>query len=314
MADKPVDYGVQIRFINDLREPRRPPRPPRGKGGTYGVAVRVQGIAGQPFVVLNSGDKGGDSFGVQIKSDAPFPTPPGPPGSGGSDSELPENPYGGRRPRRGSGGSEEGEIPGASRGVPKFSDEEIPGGSRRVPKSSVTAEEPGGSRRIPKSSGEELLSVPKPSAAAEELRRSQSHGDLPGATAASPSGIPRAQSGKNFGKRDEEATKEPGDAGDVDTEPLSSVDSLISKFDGNLPRGRAARRSRGPAASQRKRSQSLDAPKSRESSGARPQIPTGSDAGLRGRRGFGGAEQQSVELQVFGGKSYKIPIEFGVFL
>ncbi|KAK2525090.1 Cgn [Columba guinea] len=64
----PLDHGVQIRFITDLQEPRRPPRP-RGKAGTYGVAVRVQGIAGQPFVVLNSGDKGGDSFGLKSTPD-----------------------------------------------------------------------------------------------------------------------------------------------------------------------------------------------------------------------------------------------------
>ncbi|KAJ8005000.1 hypothetical protein DPEC_G00142110 [Dallia pectoralis] len=68
----PVDHGVQIRFINDLREsgggvpaaqPR--PKPPTSK---YGVAVRVQGIAGQPYVVLKDG---GDSYGVQLRTSYP---------------------------------------------------------------------------------------------------------------------------------------------------------------------------------------------------------------------------------------------------
>ncbi|KAK3571807.1 hypothetical protein QTP86_020586 [Hemibagrus guttatus] len=68
----PVDYGVQIRFINDLHD--------TGGGGgggrqnssgksssRYGVAVRVQGIAGQPYVVLKDGKKG-DSYGVQLRT------------------------------------------------------------------------------------------------------------------------------------------------------------------------------------------------------------------------------------------------------
>ncbi len=76
----PVDYGVQIRFINDLQDtgggvsgqPRKePPKkhtkkpPPR-----YGVAVRVQGIGGQPYVVLKEGEKG-DSYGVQLRTQPP---------------------------------------------------------------------------------------------------------------------------------------------------------------------------------------------------------------------------------------------------
>uniref|UniRef100_A0A8C0HL80 Cingulin n=1 Tax=Buteo japonicus TaxID=224669 RepID=A0A8C0HL80_9AVES len=192
MAEKqsPVDYGVQIRFINDLQEPRRPPKA-RGKPSSYGVAVRVQGIAGQPFVVLNSGEKGGDSFGVQIKSEGSYPNPPTgpwPSGSVSSDSDLPENPYAGRQPKRGSSYS--------------TSDEETSGIS--------------------------------------ELRRTQSHGDLLGH---------RALAGK--------AAVVTGGS-DVDTKPLSSVDSLISKFDRKVQqRGRVARRGR-IASEERKRSQSLD--------------------------------------------------------
>ncbi|XP_042346342.1 cingulin isoform X2 [Plectropomus leopardus] len=67
----PVDYGVQIRFINDLYDTGggQPAPQPKTKTQTskYGVAVRVQGIAGQPYVVLKDGEKG-DSYGVQLRT------------------------------------------------------------------------------------------------------------------------------------------------------------------------------------------------------------------------------------------------------
>ncbi|KAM9368322.1 LOW QUALITY PROTEIN: cingulin [Phaethornis superciliosus] len=278
MAEKqnPVDYGVQIRFINDLQEPRRPPRA-RGKPGSYGVAVRVQGIAGQPFVVLNSGEKGGDSFGVQIKSEGSYPSPPAgpnPPGSISSDSDLPENPYALRQPRHGSTCS--------------TSDEEPSGTSRYQP-------EPAPGRRP----------------LGEELRRTQSHGDLLGAIVDEPVAIgapwtsghrqPRALSGGksssmvNVAPGSRAVAKDPSSdtgvaVGDVDTKPLSSVDSLISKFDSQgQPRGRAARRGRIPP-QERKRSQSLDSrvpPGAGQGAGSlstQPTVPPGSLSGARGER------------------------------
>ncbi|NXV97706.1 CING protein, partial [Calonectris borealis] len=339
MAEKqsPVDYGVQIRFINDLQEPRRPPKA-RGKPGSYGVAVRVQGIAGQPFVVLNSGEKGGDSFGVQIKSEGSYPNAPAgprPSGSVSSDSDLPENPYAGRQPRHGSSYS--------------TSDEEASGVA-------VT------SRHEPK---------PPPSKRplGEELRRTQSHGDLLGVAVDEPfaAGAPRASGrqqhralaggksssvlnmaparSKASGSRavaqdpssDTEAAVDAGGS-DVDTKPLSSVDSLISKFDGKVQqRGRAARRGRIPA-EERKRSQSLDSrvshrdvPGAREPSGAQrraggvrpqPSVPAGGlsrpsgaggmgDGGTRSQRANRGVEEPTTErlqskaqaeLQVPGGR------------
>ncbi|XP_070691517.1 cingulin isoform X2 [Pempheris klunzingeri] len=70
----PVDYGVQIRFINDLYDTGggQPVSQPKTKTPTskYGVAVRVQGIAGQPYVVLKDGEKG-DSYGVQLRTQYP---------------------------------------------------------------------------------------------------------------------------------------------------------------------------------------------------------------------------------------------------
>lgn len=262
----PLDHGVQIRFITDLQEPRRPPRP-RGKAGTYGVAVRVQGIAGQPFVVLNSGDKGGDSFGVQIKSDGSFTGPPAGPRPPASDLDLPENP-------RSSDDDE---------GTPR------------------------------------------------DLRRSQSHGDLLRATIEEPVATSAPHATRHvatMGKSSSLANIAPerGEAsramvpspdaggGDVDTEPLGSVDSLISKFNGSGPaRGRVARRGRVPP-EQRKRSQSLDgrgqrrdAPDTAGLSGTQRRAgsgrPTGTpeDAGTRSQRGARGAEEPPAErLQVLG--------------
>ncbi|XP_058603760.1 cingulin isoform X1 [Onychostoma macrolepis] len=76
----PVDYGVQIRFINDLQDtgggvsgqPRKEPskKPQKKPPSRYGVAVRVQGIGGQPYVVLKEGEKG-DSYGVQLRTQPP---------------------------------------------------------------------------------------------------------------------------------------------------------------------------------------------------------------------------------------------------
>lgn len=71
----PVDYGVQIRFINDFRDsgggqPGAQPRTKTQNASKYGVAVRVQGIAGQPYVVLKDGYKG-DSYGVQLRTQYP---------------------------------------------------------------------------------------------------------------------------------------------------------------------------------------------------------------------------------------------------
>ncbi|KAM3613757.1 uncharacterized protein V6R79_004727 [Siganus canaliculatus] len=69
----PVDYGVQIRFINDRGDagggqsgrPQIKTKPQ--STSKYGVAVRVQGIDGQPYLVLKDGQKG-DSYGVQLRT------------------------------------------------------------------------------------------------------------------------------------------------------------------------------------------------------------------------------------------------------
>ncbi|XP_007460340.1 PREDICTED: cingulin [Lipotes vexillifer] len=204
----PVDHGVQIRFITEpvcdtemgtlCRGGRRPAKDARAN--TYGVAVRVQGIAGQPFVVLNSGEKGGDSFGVQIKGTKNR----GAPGALSSDSELPESPY-----------SQAKEFPAPSQG-------------------STSDEEPGAHWN-------------------GRLLRSQSQASLAGPAPMGPSNrsaslLELAPQGAYLGST-------------IDTAPLSSVDSLINKFDshhGGQARGRTGRRTRMLPPEQRKRSQSLD--------------------------------------------------------
>lgn len=79
-----VDYGVQIRFIKNLDDTGGG-YPDKSKGSSsatppsnkYGVAVRVQGISGQPYVVLKDGQKG-DSYGVQLNTPTPSSGTPSP--------------------------------------------------------------------------------------------------------------------------------------------------------------------------------------------------------------------------------------------
>ncbi|EAW53435.1 cingulin, isoform CRA_b [Homo sapiens] len=204
----PVDHGVQIRFITEpvsgaemgtlRRGGRRPAKDARAS--TYGVAVRVQGIAGQPFVVLNSGEKGGDSFGVQIKG----ANDQGASGALSSDLELPENPY------------------SQVKGFPAPS------------QSSTSDEEPGAywNGKLLRSHSQASLAGPGP---VDPSNRSNSMLEL----------APKVAS--------------PGST--IDTAPLSSVDSLINKFDSQLggqARGRTGRRTRMLPPEQRKRSKSLD--------------------------------------------------------
>ncbi|KAM3824859.1 cingulin isoform 1-T2 [Vipera latastei] len=316
LAEKhsPIDYGVQIRFINDLKEPRKSQkvRPKAAKPGSYGVAVRVQGIDGQPFVVLNSGEKGGDSFGVQIKGGNKYERPaqnrtfeetlPGSPraassskdlsGSISSDSDLPENPYGAKPSQYGSQCSTSDEELGLQR-VPQADSLDGIRTSRSKPSSAPHS----GYRTLPhkKSMGQQLrrtqshssLLVPEPSDPPEPSPSQANNSGY--VSQSSPSGIQeRGSAARNpsppriSNLRESTATSFSGlrpvpkpvssdtdspeptqpvrtNNGDIDTKPLSSVDSLIHKFDGKPPpRGRASRRTRvSPESHQRSRS--LDA-------------------------------------------------------
>ncbi|KAM8841090.1 cingulin isoform 2-T2 [Spinachia spinachia] len=97
-----VDYGVQIRFIKDLHDTGGGyPDKSRGNNSAaspsskYGVAVHIQGISGQPYVVMKDGEKG-DSYGVQLNSPVPNSGPPSPLNSHPKTNRGPEeftNPF-----------------------------------------------------------------------------------------------------------------------------------------------------------------------------------------------------------------------------
>lgn len=98
----PVDHGVQIRFIKDLHDTGGVyPDKSRGNNSAatpsnkYGVAVRIQGISGQPYVVLKDGEKG-DSYGVQLKNPTSSSGAPSPYNSLPKINKVPKeflNPY-----------------------------------------------------------------------------------------------------------------------------------------------------------------------------------------------------------------------------
>nr|XP_006013391.1 PREDICTED: cingulin [Latimeria chalumnae] len=329
MADKQSnsDYGVQIRFINDLKETNNPKKAKNltVKSSSYGVAIRVQGIGGQPFVVLNSGEKG-DSYGVKLNEN-PYSSVPQNTTAPGQEtyntlpmrsessngvargSDVPENPYGDRFPTRQHSRSDslystsDEEL--GSKSLGKFYDLK----SYKASSNSVQSYRSDGSASS--QSGYKSLSYRKPSS--EPLKRSQSQGSLmksdleeaypergyddhslyrsPAAVevlrsnsvlnlastsemehnkgVSSHKPLDRQESSssessisfKPLRKSTSPAEVELKNVGSstIDTNPLSSVDALINKFDGRVTqhRGRAGRRNR-ISFDERKRSQSHD--------------------------------------------------------
>ncbi|XP_069506585.1 cingulin isoform X2 [Ambystoma mexicanum] len=340
MADKqnPLDYGVQIRFIDDLKEESKPQktRSRTPKANSYGVAVRVQGIDGQPFVVLNSGEKRESSYGVQIRTENPYretasnnppvsnlnlesydrvPKASKTTGSISSDSDLPENPYAVSR------GPQLYSQTGSQ--YSSTSDEEQ--GSKYYKNTQRLTSFPSstGNRSTswnPISSPTEFQSRSSKDTSVEELRRSRSQDSVLSPEVGDPYGeshysersatvnafqsMPAARSvggsesmdqtkNKRTDSREERNTisglrpmvkqqsvsseipKPPkpkaysslssqvglgnSESIDIDTKPLSSVDSLINKFDvKGQPRGRPTGRRSRITLDDRKRSQSLD--------------------------------------------------------
>ncbi|XP_078288041.1 cingulin-like [Rhinoraja longicauda] len=330
----PVDYGVQIRFIDNLQDTRKIKKPKKnlGKSGTYGVVVRVQGISGQPFVVLNNSEGALSAPGASGRTDGVKDAVhegngdaiPGAhtrrTGARATEFEMPENPYGDAPPSSAD-----------SRGA--SSDEET--GARcyaKVCDSGARAQINAGSLRPAGGDGRSSLPRRKPSAHQEEqLRKVHSYGSLlisddvefSGEAGPSYQYLPEERAGfrvpspavsangersvnnlneRSRGSSDHKHPEKPwpnagynptnamqpvakassvtdislksGDTIEIDTKPLSSVDSLISKFDGKggQQRGRTGRHNR-ISPEERRRSRSLD--------GRRPQ-PSG--AGLDARR------------------------------
>uniref|UniRef100_H2ZXB3 Cingulin n=1 Tax=Latimeria chalumnae TaxID=7897 RepID=H2ZXB3_LATCH len=309
MADKQSnsDYGVQIRFINDLKETNNPKKAKNltVKSSSYGVAIRVQGIGGQPFVVLNSGEKG-DSYGVKLNEN-PYSSVPQNTTAPGQEtyntlpmrsessngvargSDVPENPYGDRFPTRQHSRSDslystsDEEL--GSKSLGKFYDLK----SYKASSNSVQSYRSEPLKRsqsqgsLMKSDLEEAYpergyddhSLYR-SPAAVEVLRSNSVLNLASTSemehnkgVSSHKPLDRQESSssessisfKPLRKSTSPAEVELKNVGSstIDTNPLSSVDALINKFDGRVTqhRGRAGRRNR-ISFDERKRSQSHD--------------------------------------------------------
>ncbi|XP_031308528.1 cingulin-like protein 1 isoform X2 [Camelus dromedarius] len=96
------EYGVHLRLASDETKKSRNSQP--SKAGSYGVSIRVQGIDGHPYIVLNNTERclAGPSFSENGPSFPPpvMNTPPLHSSNGSvleensaEELELPENPY-----------------------------------------------------------------------------------------------------------------------------------------------------------------------------------------------------------------------------
>lgn len=305
-----VDYGVQIRFIKDLhdtgggypdksRSNGAAAAPPSNK---YGVAVRVQGISGQPYVVLKDGEKG-DSYGVQLNSPNPTSGPPSPASSLTRLNKEPaeiSNPY--------SPAASTSHSPASL--VEEEEDGDIFGSPLRRPpgdgQAGTQAEEegePARGGRANKSKAE--LQV---KAAAKDLLHQEEYNEAglkpvrvngldpsrgktagPGATASLGRKVKRSTA-----QHEPPASTQDEPGSPVDTNSLTPVNKLISKFNSGTPgsgtqgsgtsgsgtpgsgtqtRGRSGARQR-LSFDERRRSRSLDARKDAETSASRTSPPT----------------------------------------
>ncbi|CAL8364898.1 unnamed protein product [Arctogadus glacialis] len=301
-----VDYGVQIRFINDLHDtgggiPEKSraaaaATPPSNK---YGVAVRVQGISGQPYLVLKDGEKG-DSYGVQLKAQAMPQSPSLSPVPGSRYNSLgrdpkppgfpkPYAPVGNTRSSSVSPAEEvEGEIfgsplkrpPGDGQAVGQVGDGERGAAPKADPlPKTVTS---GGTGKKPEwDSGDEfneagLKPVKRNGVGTRSVKQNgfTSAGSLgrhSGKTfmqnfplESFPEGLPPPPSPSSSSSAPAEEEEERAPA--IDTESLAPINKLISKFNSSGPGGSPQARGRAGARQrlrfdERKRSRSLDARK-----------------------------------------------------
>ncbi|XP_066530762.1 cingulin isoform X2 [Hoplias malabaricus] len=272
----PLDYGVQIRFIKDLDdtgggyvERSRGTGAVGGAGGggtpqssKYGVAVRVQGISGQPYVVLKDGKKG-DSYGVQLKTQ-PQAQSPDPRHSSTFDSLSASQRDGAQTPN-----------PYGSIGEPSSPEEEAVefGSPLRRPPGDGQA---GSQGEVERATAEKPISAPKSSSLekkdSEELNeaglRRVGLNDI--GTAVNGAGVNGPLSGnkgtsaESFPENLKPATSKEEPVEAIDTKSLAPINKLINKFNSNSPastviqtRGRSRARTRLQFDEQ-KRSRSVD--------------------------------------------------------
>uniref|UniRef100_UPI0037E79BED cingulin isoform X2 n=1 Tax=Semicossyphus pulcher TaxID=241346 RepID=UPI0037E79BED len=277
-----VDYGVQIRFIKDLHDTGGG-YPDKSKGNNpatpasnkYGVAVRVQGISGHPYVVLKDGEKG-DSYGVQLNTTSPTSRPPSPSNSlQNIDKELAEvaNPYSPAvnttRSPVSAAEDEDGEIFGSPHKRP-------PGDGQ----AGTQGDEEGGASRdgqTPKSKAEPRI---KASASEADMEEYNEAGLKPvKLNGVGPRGYKKPGSGLSgsLGRQSRKSIDSPSESKPpastseepipaIDTNRLAPINKLISKFNSGTPgsapqtRGRSGARQR-LRFDERRRSRSLDARK-----------------------------------------------------
>lgn len=287
-ADKKplVDYGVQIRFIKDLHDTgggypdksraNSTAAPPSNK---YGVAVRVQGISGQPYVVLKDGEKG-DSYGVQLNTPGPTSGPPSPVSSlsrpDKGPAEVP-NPYAPAatttRCPASPADDDDGEIygsplrrpPGDGQAGTQGGEEDGDAGRDGKAKKSKAEAQVKAATKVEKNADlrhqaeyNEAGLKPVRLKAVEAGRGRTAGSGLTGSPGSNgePPARPRASSGHEA-------------VSPVDTNPLTPVNKLISKFNngtassGQQSRGRSGARQR-LRFDERRRSRSLDGRKDAE--------------------------------------------------
>ncbi|KAJ4928511.1 hypothetical protein JOQ06_016302 [Pogonophryne albipinna] len=301
-----VDYGVQIRFIKDLHDTGGGfPDKSKVNGSTatppsskYGVAVRVQGISGQPYVVLKDGQKG-DSYGVQLNTPT---SSSGPPSTCNSLPKINKEPAGLTNPYSTAVSTARSPV------VSPVQDEvgEIFGSPHKRPPGDGQAgtqgeEEDGAGRQGERSKPEFRLKA----TASDEKEKTRDRTDeeyneaglkrvkLNGVT---PKGVPKPVSGytgslgrysgkKQSNESSSELFPEPPAATNeepipaIDTNSLAPINKLISKFNSGTPssgpqtRGRSGARQR-LRFDERRRSRSLDARQDVQAEVPSPSSPT----------------------------------------
>ncbi|KAF3834064.1 hypothetical protein F7725_025268 [Dissostichus mawsoni] len=301
-----VDYGVQIRFIKDLHDTGGGfPDKSKVNGSTatppsskYGVAVRVQGISGQPYVVLKDGQKG-DSYGVQLNTPT---SSSGPPSPCNSLPKINREPAGLTNPYSTAVNTARSHV------VSPVQDEvgEIFGSPHKRPpgdgQAGTQGEEEGGAGRQGERSKPEFRLKATASDAKEKTRdRSDEEYNEAGLkrvklNGVTPKGVPKPVSGycgslgrysgkKQSNESSSELFPEPPAATNeepiqaIDTNSLAPINKLISKFNSGTPssapqtRGRSGARQR-LRFDERRRSRSLDARQDVQAEVPSPSSPT----------------------------------------
>ncbi|XP_020504273.1 cingulin isoform X3 [Labrus bergylta] len=278
-----VDYGVQIRFIKDLHDTgggyadkSKGPNTATPPSNKYGVAVRVQGISGHPYVVLKDGEKG-DSYGVQLNTTSPTSGPPSP---SNSLPKLNKEPVEVANPYSPAGNTTHSPVSAA-----EDEDGEIFGSPLKRPpgdgQAGTQGEEEGSACRDGKAkkskielkgtAGEAEKKTDKEEYNEAGLKRVNLNGVGPRGFKQTGSGL-TGSLGKQGAKTDPPVeakppaptSKEPFPA--IDTNSLAPINKLISKFNSGTPgvapqtRGRSGGRQR-LRFDERRRSRSLDARK-----------------------------------------------------